>query len=119
MEDLISRSAVLDLIDRYDKAPMIEENRDRIDPVKRAKAKGARMILQQLRAAAERTADLPPAEGAEYRRYGYMKVDPNYRLVPCDEDITCQACGYKRPRLRNETVFFCSRCGTCVGGLAE
>ncbi len=112
---------------RYDKACTDAELIRRGDAIKaiaamRKIATGAENITPEaigtLTAAELAVAMVKPVE-ATIQKYSYLQAAEKYRMVPCDEEITCMQCGYKRPRLRNENVFFCSICGACVGGLYE
>lgn len=108
MTDPIDRAEALQLIENEEQAQR-EQCRDSINLIKRAKAVGAKNALQKVR---DGLAKLDPIDP---RTYDVATFTDHYRLIPCDEDVTCGACGYKRPRLRSENIFFCSICGACFG----
>ena len=119
MNELITRAAVTELIEKYEEHhPIVSENRDKIDPIKKAKYRAAREILEAVSRAVESETDLPAAD-ADFRRYGYLKHEENYRLVPCNYDVVCSVCGVRWPKPRGLEVLFCIKCGSVVGGLAE
>lgn len=117
MQELIEGAEDLQLIDRAEALQLIENEeqaqrehcRDSINLIKRTKAVGAQNALQKIR---DRLAKLDPIDP---QIYDYAEFTDHYRLVPCDDDVRCHHCGYKRPRLRGENIFFCSICGACFG----
>ena len=57
-----------------------------------------------------------PDEDVERRVYSYLKTEGDYRMVPCEDRMTCASCGFTRPMLRNEQVFRCQKCGAYYTG---
>lgn len=112
MTDLIDRNAALIIIGEEEQIAR-EEERDFISPTKKATARGKKIALRQIRESIEKLENVDP------RRYDVATYTDHYRMIPCDEDVTCGACGYKRPRLRNERIYFCSVCGACIGAFTE
>lgn len=108
MTDLIDRAEALQLIENEEQAQR-EKRRDSINKIERMEARGAQNALQKIQ---DGLAKLDPIDP---RTYDVATFTDHYRLIPCDEDVTCGACGYKRPRPRGEKIFFCSICGACFG----
>lgn len=119
MNELITRAAVTELIERFEEHhPIVSKYRDTMDPFKKAKYRAAREILEAVARAVENETDLPAAD-ADFRRYGHLKNEAHYRMVPCEEDVVCSVCGVRWPKPRGLDVLFCIKCGSIVGGLAE
>ena len=57
-----------------------------------------------------------PDEDVERRVYSYLKTEGDYRMVPCEDRMTCANCGFTRPMLRNEQIFRCQKCGAYFTG---
>lgn len=118
--DLIEREALMQMLGRCETdALFVGEQRLVAGRRSRKIGYGAQYMLDLIKSRAADPEQLPPADAACVRRYGYAKYEDHYRMVPCDEDITCMVCGNKRPRLRNENVMYCSSCGAVLGGLVE
>ena len=117
--DLIERSAVLELLSAAENDEKLRKDAVSIFKNDRLQAEGARKMIAVLRLSIGNKVMMPAADVPDSRVYSYARFEDHYRLVPCDEDVTCMACGYKRPRLRGEKVFFCNLCGACIGGLSE
>ena len=120
--DLIERSAVFELLNAAanDEKVRLEASADiRSGRSVRLRAEGALKMIAKIRLSIGNKVMMPAADVPDSRVYSYARFEDHYRLVPCDEDVTCMACGYKRPRLRGEKVFFCNLCGACIGGLSE
>lgn len=58
-----------------------------------------------------------PGEDVERRVFSYLKTEGDYRMVPCEDRMTCANCGFTRPMLRNEQVFRCQKCGAYFTGV--
>lgn len=112
------------LIPRADAVKMCREFAEREDlskdlkawnPARRAYAKGVQDAANELASYIEAPGIIEGAD-AEETKYSYLKREDHYRMIPCDEDVTCAACGMKRPRLRNEVIRRCQCCGAIFEG---
>lgn len=107
MTELIYRTKALELID-YEILAQKAAQKTRA-PIRKREARAAEKALTLV------SRQLLALEPEDPQIYDYAELTDHYRLIPCDDDVRCHHCGYKRPRPRGEEINFCSMCGCCFG----
>lgn len=114
-EKLIQRADAVKLCREFAERDFPKKDLRGWNPARRAYAKGIQDAANELASYIEAPGMIPGAEATE-TTYSYLKREDHYRLIPCDEDVTCAACGMKRPRLRGEVIRRCQNCGAIFEG---
>jgi formylmethanofuran dehydrogenase subunit E len=107
MTELIPRWKALALIEKELGEQRAAERSK--NPIRKKEGRAAAEALQRV------DNEIQKLEAEDQQIYDYAEFTDHYRLVPCDDDVRCHRCGYKRPRPRGEEVNFCSLCGCCFG----
>ena len=109
-------------IKRADAADLMKLIAERAEAVYTGRGRRMREIQRAIRETAESFAQAiedPEAVqdvDVERRVYSYLKTEGDYRMVQCEDKMTCANCGFTRPMLRNERVLRCQNCGAYFTG---
>lgn len=109
-------------IKRADAADLMKLIAERAEAVYTGRGRRMREIQRAIRETAESFAqaiedpEAVPDANAERRIFSYLKTEGEYRMVPCEDRMTCANCGFSRPMLRNERVLRCQNCGAYFTG---
>lgn len=113
MSEYITRKNAADLVKLIEEraAAVYEGGGRRRKEIQRAIRETAETFLQAIE-----DPETLPDEDVERRVYSYLKTEGDYRMVPCEDRMTCANCGFSRPMLRNERVLRCQNCGAFYTG---
>lgn len=113
MSEYITRANAADLMKLIaERAEAVYTGRGRHrKEIQRAIRETAESFLTEI----ENPETVPDAD-AERRVFSYLKTEGDYRMIPCEDRMTCANCGFSRPMLRNEQIFRCQKCGAYFTG---
>ena len=113
MSEYITRATAADLMKLIaERAEAVYTGRGRrMREIQRAIRETAESFLEEI----ENPEAVPDAD-VERRVYSYLKTEGDYRMIPCEDRMTCANCGFTRPMLRNEQIFRCQKCGAYYTG---